>query len=65
MSKAVLVIDMPTKCKECPCAYEWANRCNRTKKAVIDFDKVQDWCPLRPLNNKTLEGLKDGNMETD
>ena len=53
--KGILVFNMPNKCSECPCAYEWANKCNATDKAIIDFNNVPDWCKIRPLPEKANE----------
>lgn len=48
--KAVLVIDMPENCEDCPCVYEEAWMCQ------VDLDHDErccegrpDWCPLKPL----------------
>ncbi len=50
--KAILMLnEMPKKCEDCPCAYEWANECNATDKAVIDFTEKPEWCPLIEIND--------------
>lgn len=59
MSKAILVIDMPKRCKDCfrYRADPWyGGRCTQAKEEngwnkKIDADEeynVQNWCPLRP-----------------
>lgn len=58
MSKAILVIDMPKRCKDCFCyqADAWfGGSCTQVKEngwnKRIDADdeySVQNWCPLRP-----------------
>ena len=55
MSKAILVIDMPTSCKEeeCPLcveAYSAIPYCWATKEDVEN--ERPDWCPLRPMPMK-------------
>lgn len=57
--KAVLLINMPNQCIECPCyrqsqceeIYEWCNVTDRrlTWKEVAE---VPEWCPLKPMPNK-------------
>lgn len=42
-SKAVLVIDMPTHCGECP-----------VKCRMRGINHVPTWCPLRPLPSKLV-----------
>lgn len=56
MSKAVLVMDMPSKCRECLC---WSinNRGDAICKAKRKFIDTGDgskpnWCPLRELPEK-------------
>lgn len=59
MSKAVLVMDMPDKCEECPlelCIEGQfnANICRGYEKYRVNSDskKRPDWCPLKPLPEK-------------
>lgn len=53
--KAVLMIDMPTRCGECP-----------VKCRMRGINHVPTWCPLRPLPQNVKAGderfwkLKDG-----
>lgn len=49
--KAILVIDMPSNCLDCPCEYDYL-----TCKAIdhrldyVDADNERpSWCPLKPL----------------
>lgn len=52
--KATLVIDMPSKCEECPLHYrkrQGIYRCEMTHKNV-DIKSKPSWCPLKPLPNK-------------
>jgi len=64
MSKAILVIDMPENCLECPLEYGVAvnnkillnhNICNGCGKPNADSTKKPDWCPLRPMPEKKEE----------
>lgn len=53
MSKAVLVMDMPSSCSECPCCY--ITRCEVLEKSLKTseiYDCKPDWCPLRDLPEK-------------
>lgn len=59
--KAVLVIDMPNSCSECPCyslnaqAKRFECDAKLTLKGeigVVELDKKPTWCPLRPLPPK-------------
>jgi hypothetical protein len=55
MSKAILVIDMPKSCDECPLFENHSYRdmcCLGMNARTIDYpypkDFRQDWCPLKP-----------------
>ena len=59
MSKAVLVLDMPQTCKECPLNY--SNDCDDsvcvpTENLIypewIEENRKPDWCPLYSLPEK-------------
>lgn len=52
--KAILVIDMPKGCYECPLAVETVHSydaCCITGSRIISYDKF-DWCPLKPMPEK-------------
>ena len=55
MNKAILVIDMPNSCKECPLfGGNYADMCckgmnNRGINYPYPEDFRQDWCPLKPV----------------
>lgn len=50
MKKALLVIDTPENCYECPCFMEVGWRCqNRMDIDEEVHDKRPLWCPLKPL----------------
>ena len=52
-TKAVLVIDMPQSCEDCPCYHEGYGHCNNVKfRFIQDSDKVAPWCPLKPMPEK-------------
>ena len=58
MSKAILVIDMPNNCSECPCCNE--EECgNQYKGYISDYLKWNSgrpsWCPLKPLGKRVEE----------
>ena len=51
--KAILVIDMPSSCSECPCCY--VPRCEVNEKALKTkeiYECKPDWCPLKPMPQK-------------
>ena len=64
--KAILVIEMPTECVECPFhriyADVWLNETHCTLTAKRNKDGVNtraEWCPLKPLPEKYKGNLKD------
>ena len=58
--KAVLVIDMPNRCSECPLCYKGENywgdivsaECQMQYKGYVALNEKPYWCPLRPLPQK-------------
>jgi len=55
--KAILVIDMPKNCDECPIRFsgepnEW---CWYLKHGLDDIKAKPSWCPLKPMPNKKEE----------
>lgn len=64
--KAVLVIEMPEDCWECPLTDVFAN-CDAIKivadKYGMDIKKFKHerakWCPLRPMPKRYAGNLKD------
>lgn len=58
--KAVLVIDMPDSCYECPCYdhSDYADGCMVFIRKTHDIDhgtQREKWCPLKPMPNKWYE----------
>ena len=51
MSKAVLVMDMPSSCRECPLELQ-KFQCAVNSEIMKDNTVRQDWCPLRDLPEK-------------
>ena len=65
MDKAILVIDMPKGCYECPLAVETVHNydaCCITGSRIMSYDKF-DWCPLK-LAPKPIE-VNYGSDEQD
>lgn len=61
MSKAVLVMDMPSSCSECPCCY--IPRCEVLEKSLRTseiYECKPNWCPLRELPEKNTKKYSDG-----
>lgn len=63
MSKAILVIDMPSMCINCPCfKYEMNDtgiccaNVNDEKAYGLDIKSKPNWCPLKPIPQK--QGVK-------
>lgn len=60
MSKAVLVMDMPECCADCPCSFFERDNpilnliCGVTQEDAYNVGKP-DWCPLRKLPEKIPE----------
>lgn len=76
MSKAVLVIDMPERCIDCPCHFYSepclicgvdVNTVEPDKNGEIE-DVKPDWCPLRPLPEKKeykgIDGITAEKLKT-
>ena len=58
-TKAILVIDKPKSCEDCPCYHEGYGHCNNVKfRFIQDSDKVALWCPLKPIPEKRNCGKK-------
>ena len=62
MCKAILIIDMPDNCKDCPCAYMtegcfWdACQAMQNKQLENNYEeKKPSWCPLREMPQKKEE----------
>lgn len=51
MSKAILVMDMPSSCRECPLELQ-KFQCAVNSEIMKDNTIRQDWCPLRELPEK-------------
>lgn len=57
MSKAILVMDMPECCADCPCSFFERNNpklnliCGIVQEDANNVGKP-DWCPLRPVPEK-------------
>lgn len=53
MSKAMLIIDEPRVCGECPCYEDFSGCCKKERKYISTLKRViigkkPEWCPLRP-----------------
>ena len=66
MSKAILVMDMPSSCKECPCVDElgYIRVCHCTGEVIESGYAVrrQDNCPLRDLPQKKEITFRDSDI---
>ena len=58
--KAILIIDIPNICYDCPCYYEDKDKCEvRNQRAIADIG-IPSWCPLRRIPDKAAEDLIKG-----
>jgi len=66
--KAILVIDMPSKCKECDLYIDYRESASDPGTQFCGWkgyverynpDKIPDWCPLRPMPSikKYIQGI--------
>lgn len=69
MTKAILVIDMPDCCRECPLCGEdrqtYRDYCRITADYIWTLDKPE-WCPLKTMPQEQIEGgtwTADGYIE--
>jgi hypothetical protein len=73
MSKAILVIDMPKRCGECPrcasyqsCAFSireyW---CTASDNISVDSDDKPRWCPLKPAPEKIEVSYRSDEQDWD
>lgn len=62
MSKAMIVIDMPESCRECPLCREehmtYRDYCCLANMRIWTIEKP-DWCPLRELPEEELIWYED------
>lgn len=56
MSKAILLIDMPENCFDCPLCindeYGLSLKCCLQYKSYVDKEGKPNWCPLKPAPEK-------------
>lgn len=59
--KAILIINKPTECVDCPCAIESEGSywCNAEYKDVTTeaYEGIPKWCPLKPMPDKVAKEL--------
>ena len=56
--KAILVIDMPETCDDCPLT-EWAGGYCRLAGMFVAEDERPSWCPLKPMPQKMRTDAND------
>lgn len=66
--KAVLVMDMPEHCIDCPCHFAGTSTvvCGVKKEKLLTDDietYKPDWCPLRELPNPKEKGKAENILE--
>ena len=63
MAKAMLIMDMPSRCIECPLLASWQDSasaprnywCPYNLEITIEVEKRSEWCPLREVPQKKEE----------
>lgn len=58
MSKAILVMDIPDSCSECPCCGDCVDICHAAIRVLKETDlenQKPDWCPLKEVPEKKSE----------
>lgn len=63
--KAILVIDMPRDCEECPLYDEYQMRCYYLRNDKYAVDVIPSWCPLKPLPQKEEKPKVSGGLDWD
>ena len=58
--KAILVIDMPTSCIDCP--FTLAHICDGGKQAISNIRGRHESCPLKPLPERRQD-IEEANLE--
>lgn len=56
--KAVLVIDMPEVCYDCPCYFDDLEMCKKHRKRANAMEKPS-WCPLKPLPSTRNDDMEE------
>lgn len=75
MSKAILIMDMPESCDECPFCIreaidkyleEYIDYCMFSDEDILDecMFKRPDWCPLQPLPDRIEHSIYDYDTDT-
>lgn len=73
-TKAILVIDMPECCLDCPCSYTYGYRIGTPTSDICEVvdrklskenmnDKKPDWCPLKPMSKRIGSASEYGSDE--
>ena len=52
ISKAILVLDMPESCGDCPLQTEYDTLRCVVNNEIVTMDARPDWCPLKPVPEK-------------
>lgn len=78
MSKAVLVMDMPDRCKDCDfydnnihlekichAKVENSEKCGLYYREIENHAVKPDWCPLRPVPEKVTEPIDEEDIGKD
>ena len=59
MAKAMLIVDMPSCCLECPCMNELDECVAMKNEDVGNVGRKPTWCPLREVPQKKKITIKE------
>ena len=61
MNKAILLIDMPSCCVECPCYENTLESCSVTDDCAVGYGEIKrlDNCPLKPMPKQLMPGISE------
>lgn len=69
--KAILVVDMPECCLDCPCSGFTIGTPTSDICEIVDRklskenmeNKIPNWCPLKPISDIKAKELENGSLE--
>ena len=61
MSKAMLIIDKPRRCEDCPCSCYGLSSdeviCKITEELIFTDQPIPKWCPFTELDMDTMDSI--------
>ena len=66
IKQAILILDMPKCCAECPLEYDTMNCMGVEEyKETMGYDGKPEWCPLIPLSDELRKNITCIMTKTD